>query len=72
MGASKEYFLKLSEDNYNELSNDEKLYLNHLGIITKHIPDDNDLEDDNVKKFNKNIANAYEERGKYLFNKRNK
>lgn len=73
MGQSKEYFLKLREQEYQELSNDEKIYLNRLGMITKHIPSEEDeKEDERVKEFNKAIKKAYEERDKYLFNKRNK
>lgn len=73
MGQSKEYFLKLREQEYQELSNDEKIYLNRLGMITKHIPSKEDENsDEKVKDYNKAIKKAYEERDKYLFNKRNK
>lgn len=72
MGATKEYFLKLQEEDYNSLSAVEKIRLNQLGLVTKQVPNEEDLKDENVKKFNKNIASAYEEREKYLFKKRNK
>lgn len=72
MGATKEYFLKLQEEEYNRLSVAEKIRLNTLGLVTKQVPNEEDLQDENVKKFNKNIALAYEEREKYLFKKRNK
>lgn len=72
MGATKEYFLKLQEEEYNRLSVVEKIRLNTLGLVTKQVPNEEDLKDENVKKFNKNIASAYEEREKYLFKKRNK
>lgn len=71
MQGSKEYFLKLREQEYQDLSNDEKLYLNRLGLITKHVPDKSDEEDVKVKEFDKLIKKAYEERDKYLFKKRN-
>lgn len=72
MGQSKEYFLKMREKEYSELSTDEKLYLNKLGIITKHVPSKEDEQDEKVKDFDKAIKKAYEERDKYLFKKRNK
>ena len=72
MGVTKEYFLKLQEEEYNRLSVAEKIRLNHLGLVTKQVPNEEDLKDENVKKLNKNIASAYEEREKYLFKKRNK
>lgn len=72
MKRSKEYFLKLREQEYQELSIDEKIYLNRLGMITKHIPSEEDEQDEKIKSYNKAIKKAYEERDRYLFNKRNK
>lgn len=72
MGATKEYFLKLSEDNYNKLGNDEKLYLNHLGLQVKQLPNDSDLEDENYKKVRKNRIDAWNDEQEFLFKKRNK
>ena len=72
MGATKEYFLKLSEDNYNKLGNDEKLYLNHLGLQVKQLPNDSDLEDENYKKVRSNRIEAFNKEQEYLFKKRNK
>lgn len=72
MTGSKEYFLKLREEQYHELENSEKMYLFSLGMVVKQMPKEIDLEDENVKKLNKDIAKAYEEREKYLFKKRNK
>lgn len=72
MGATKEYFLKLQEERYNELGNDEKMYLNALGLEVRQIPSDDDLNDPKVKAFNKEIAKLYENRNSYLFKKRNK
>lgn len=72
MEGSKEYFLKLREQEYRDLENEEKIYLHRLGLVVKQIPLEVDLEDENVKKLNKDIAKAYEEREKYLFKKRNK
>lgn len=72
MGATKEYFLKLQEERYNELGNDEKMYLNALGLEVRQIPSDDDLNDPKVKAFNKEIAKLYQNRNSYLFEKRNK
>ena len=71
MGATKEYFLKLSEENYNELGNDEKMYLNHLGLQVKQLPSDEDLNDENYKKIRSNRIKAWDKEQEYLFNKRN-
>ena len=72
MGASKEYYLKLSEDYYNNLGNDEKLYLNHLGIRVKQLPKIEDLEDEKLLLYKKEISKNYAKIDQYLFDKRNK
>lgn len=69
---SKEYYLKLSEDNYNELNNNEKAYLFNLGMEVRQLPTENDLEDENYKKIRKHRIDAWNEEQKYLFEKRNK
>lgn len=73
MTGSKEYFLKMREQEYQELSNEEKVYLDKLGMFCKHIPTKKEEEEDErVREYNKAIAKAYEERDKYLFKNRNK
>ena len=72
MGASKEYFLKLSEETYNELPNGVKLSLNLLGMEVRQLPTENDLEDENYKKIRKNRIESWNKEQEYLFNKRNK
>ncbi len=69
---SKEYFLKLSEQIYNDLPNDEKLYLNHLGMEVRQLPTTEDLNDDKVKFYKKEIAKNYQNLNDYLFDIRNK
>ena len=71
MGATKKYFLKLSEENYNGLGNDEKMYLNHLGLQVKQLPSDEDSSDENYKKIRSNRIKAWDKEQEYLFNKRN-
>lgn len=72
MGATKEYFLKLSEEHYSNLGNDEKMYLNHLGLQVKQLPSQEDLEDENYKKVRSHRIKAWNEEQEFLFNKRNK
>jgi len=72
MTGSKEYFLKLQEENYNTLSNDEKMYLNNLGMEVRQIPTDEDINDEKIKYLKKEIAKNYEKINNYLFEKRNK
>ncbi len=72
MGASKEYFLKLSEEIYSQLGNDEKTYLNHLGMEVRQLPTENDLEDENYKKIRNTRIKAWNDEQKYLHQKRNK
>ena len=72
MKGSKEYFLKLQEENYNTLSNDEKMYLNNLGMEIRQIPTNEDIEDEKIKYLKKEIAKNYEKINNYLFEKRNK
>ena len=72
MNGSKEYFLKLSEETYNELPDGVKLSLNHLGMEVRQLPTENDLEDENYKKIRKNRIDAWNQEQEYLFKKRNK
>lgn len=71
MGA-KEYFLKLSEEHYNQLNNNEKAYLFNLGMEVRQLPTETDLEDENYKKIRKHRIEAWNEEQEYLFKKRNK
>ena len=72
MNGSKEYFLKLQEEAYNNLGNDEKMYLNRLGLEVRQLPTDEDLQDEKVKLYKQTIAKNYENLNNYLFDKRNK
>ena len=72
MKGSKEYFLKLQEETYNNLGNDEKMYLNHLGLEVRQLPTDEDLQDENYKKIRNQRITYWNEEQKYLFSKRNK
>jgi len=72
MNGSKEYFLKLSEETYSKLGNDEKNYLNYLGMEVRQLPTENDLEDENYKKIRNTRIKAWNDEQEYLFKKRNK
>jgi len=72
MNGSKEYFLKLQEEAYNQLPDNEKIYLNNLGMEVRQLPTDEDLKDEKVKLYKKEIAKNYENLNNYLFDKRNK
>lgn len=72
MGASKEYFLKLQEETYNELPDGIKLGLNHLGLEVRQLPTDEDLQDENYKKIKKERVKAWNAEQKYLHKKRMK
>lgn len=67
---SKEYFLKLSEQIYNDLPNDEKLYLNNLGMEVRQLPTESDYDDENYKKIRKHRIDAWNDEQQYLFQKR--
>jgi hypothetical protein len=72
MESSKEYFLKLSEQIYNDLPNNEKLYLNNLGLEVRQLPTIEDLQnDENYKKVRKHRIDAWNDEQEYLFKKRN-
>lgn len=72
MGATKEYYLKLSEQTYNELGNDEKMYLNQLGLECRQLPSEEDLNDENYKKIRNQRIKIWNEEQEFLFRKRNK
>ena len=72
MSATKEYYLRLKEQEYNELSTEEQIYLNRLGMQVKQLPTEDDLNDEKVKFYKKEIAKNYEDLNKYLFEIRNK
>ncbi len=72
MGSTKEYYLKLSEEHYERLEPNEKLYLNEIGLKVKQLPTEEDLQDENYKKIRNERIKYYEAEQEYLFKKRNK
>lgn len=72
MSKSKEYYLKLSEQTYNELDTEEKIYLSKLGMEVRQLPTDDDFQnDENYKKIRKHRIDAWNSEQEYLFQKRN-
>jgi hypothetical protein len=71
MGRSKEYFLKMQEQKYNELGNEEKMYLNSLGLEVRQMPNETEATDPVIKDLKKDIAKKYESLNNYLFKLRN-
>lgn len=69
---SKEYFLKMQEEQYNCLDHSKKVFLYHLGMEVKQIPTELELHDEKVKMYKKEIAKNYKGLNDYLFEKRNK
>jgi len=70
MSVSKEYFLKLQEEAYNNLGDDEKMYLNYLGLEVRQLPTDEDLQDENYKKIRNQRISYWNAEQDYLFQKR--
>jgi hypothetical protein len=71
MERTKEYFLKMQEQQYNELGNDEKMYLNSLGLEVRQTPNETEATDPVIKDLKKDIAKKYESLNNYLFKLRN-
>jgi len=69
MSATKEYYLKLQEETYNNLDNNEKLYLNDLGLQVKQISNELEQQDEVIKKIR---LKAYHDEQKRIFEIRNK
>ena len=69
MGATKEYYLKLSEENYNSLGKDEEMYLNHLGLQVKFLATETEQQDEVIKKIR---SKSYHDEQKRIFQIRNK
>ena len=71
MERTKEYFFKMQEQQYNELGNDEKMYLNSLGLEVRQTPNKTEATDPVIKDLKKDIAKKYESLNNYLFKLRN-
>lgn len=72
MGANKEYYLKLQEEQYDKLDLEEKSYLNGLGLQVRQKSIELDETDEHYKKLRKQRIDNYNAEQEYLFKKRNK
>lgn len=72
MGASKEYYLKLQEEEFDRLNIDTQCYLNGLGLQVRQKETDLDNDDNHYKELKKARIKAFNEEQEYLFKKRNK
>lgn len=70
MGASKEYFMRLREEEFNNLPNDEQSYLMHLGMGIRQLPTDIDENDEVYKKLRKTRIESWNKEQEHLYNKR--
>ena len=72
MGASKEYYLKLQEEQFHELSQEEQSYLIRKGMEVRQKPIEQDEVDEHYKSLRKERLKAWNEEQDYLYKKRNK
>lgn len=71
MGQSKEYYLRLKEEEFDRLNIEAQCYLNGLGLETRQKPIETDEEDEHYKKLRKRRIDSFNEEQEYLFKKRN-
>lgn len=72
MGASKEYALRLKEEEFLSLEQEEQNFLIHIGLEVRQKPIEIDETDEHYKKIRKERIKAWNEEQEYLFKKRNK
>ncbi|MEG1198365.1 MAG: hypothetical protein RSD53_03150 [Algoriella sp.] len=72
MGLSKEYYLKLQEEEFDRLNIDAQCYLNALGLQVRQKETEIDKEDNHYKELKKARIKAFNDEQEYLFKKRNK
>lgn len=71
MGASKEYFIRLREEEFENLSLEERCYLNKLGMEVRQKPTNDDENDEHYKKLRKLRIESWNNEQEYLFKKHN-
>lgn len=71
MSRSKEYYLKLQEEEFDRLNIDAQCYLNGLGLQVRQKETDLDKEDNHYKELKKARIKAFNDEQEYLFKKRN-
>lgn len=71
MSKSKEYYLKLQEEDFDRLNIDTQCYLNGLGLQVRQKETDLDKDDNHYKELKKARIKAFNDEQEYLFKKRN-
>lgn len=71
MGASKSYYLKLQEEEFENMPMDEQTYLMRIGMTVRQIETEVDKDDPHYKELRKARLKAWDEEQEYLFKKRN-
>ena len=72
MERSKEYYLRLKEEEFDMLNIEAQCYLNRLGLEIRQKSTEIDELDEHYKKLRKRRIDAFNEEQEYLFKKRNK
>jgi hypothetical protein len=72
MGYTKEYYLKLQEEEFDRLNIDAQCYLNGLGLQVRQKETDLDKDDSHYQKLKSEHIKAFNKTQDYLFKKRNK
>lgn len=71
MGKSKEYYLKLQEEEFDRLNIDAQCYLNGLGMQVRQKETEIEENDEHYKKLKSDHIKAFNKTQDYLFKKRN-
>ena len=71
MGKSKEYYLRLQEEQFESLHIEEQSYLMKIGMEVRQKAIEKDEMDENYKAIRKARLNAWNEEQEYLYKKRN-
>ena len=69
---SKEYYLKLQEEEFDRLNIDAQCYLNGLGLQVRQKETNLDKDDNHYRELKKARIKAFNDEQEYLFKKRNK
>lgn len=70
MGASKEYFMRLREEEFESLESEAQNYLMHLGMQVRQLPTKLDESDEHYQKIRKHRIETWNKEQEYLYQKR--
>lgn len=72
MSKSKEYYLKLQEEEFESLPFEEQSYLNRIGMEVRQKETEHEELDEHYQKLKKVRVKSWNDEQEYLFKKRNK